>query len=299
MEYHQTHSNEKQLTIFGSIMIIQKTSHLIGYVILLAAMQGNARDLSTDVRNGTHSPSRTDDSYIELGMGVNVGTNPFYGIPEGNEKDEIATELKVGINLHLQYHGWFMETFSDSLEGGTLGYNFTNTDKWSFDVVALPQHQELSKKISKDLAGIRTRHMDFMSGPRATGYLGNYIVQLHALTDISNTHKGQVLSAKIARHWQYKNWNFHAIGGLSYRSDRVADYYLSIEPEDATPKFSTFQAQGGFVQVYEIGVTYPLSKKWVFRTSLQHYQLDSRWSKSPLLVSTNASEILTSINFVF
>ncbi len=280
-------------------MIMQKKSHLLVSVIIFSALQCQAGDLSSDVRNGTHGPIRTDDSYIELGMGFNVGTNPFYGLPEGNEKGKISAELEAGVNLHLQYHGWFVEAFSESLEVATLGYNFTDTEHWSFDLVGLPQHPELSSRVSKDLEGMRPRHLDFMSGPRVTGYLSNYIVQFHALTDISNIHNGQVLSAKIARHWQYKNWNFHAIGGVSYRSHKAADYYLSIEPEDATQKFPEFQAQAGFVQVYEIGVTYPLSKKWVFRTSMQHYALDSQWSDSPLLVSTNVTKLLTSINYVF
>lgn len=280
-------------------MNLQKISRLIGFVIIAAAMQCNAGDLSNDVRNGTHSPVRTDDSYIELGMGFNVGTNPFYGLPEGNERGEISAELEMGVNLHLQYHGWFIEAFSESLEVVTLGYNFADSEHWSFDLVGLPQHPELSGHVSKDLEGRRSRHIDFMSGPRVTGYLGNYIVQLHALTDISNTHNGQVLSAKIARHWQYKNWNFHAIGGLSYRSNKVADYYISVTAEDATEKFPEFYAQAGFVQVYEIGTTYPLSKKWVFRTSVQHYALDSQWSDSSLLVSTNVSKLLMSINYVF
>ncbi len=280
-------------------MIIQKISQLLFCTLIVAAFECNAGDLSADVGKGANSPNNVDGSYLEVGGGLNIGTEIFYGIPEGNRHGKIIYSLEPSVNLRMQNNGWFVEAFSASFEAFTLGYNLSNSDHWSLDIVGLQQHPEISSRTSKDLKGVRPRHFDFMSGPRATGYLGNYIVQVHALTDVSDKHNGQVLSAKIAHHWQYKNWNIHAIGGVSYRSDKVADYYLSVEPEDATEKFPEFHAQAGFIHMFEVGVTYPLSQQWVFRSSFQHYELESQWSDSPLLASTHASKLLTSISYVF
>jgi MipA family protein len=258
-----------------------------------------AGDLSNDVRNGTNKPSSVDGSYVEIGVGVLAETSPFYGIPENNKKGKVLTSGTLDVNLRLQYRGWFVEGFSHSLESCTFGYNLANNNNWSFDIVALQQHGEFNSDESRDLKELKMRESDMMGGLRMTGYLDRYIVQFHMLSDISGVHGGQVYSAKVARHWQNKNWNYHLILGSSYRTEKVTDYYLSVDAADATEKFPRYDARAGFTGVIEIGATYPISQKWVFRTLLRHIELDHHWSDSPLLVSTGGSAFLTSFNYVF
>jgi MipA family protein len=258
-----------------------------------------AGDLSNDVRNGTNKPNSVDGSYVEIGMGVLAATSPFYGIPENNKNGKILTSGTLDVNLRLQYKGWFVEGFSHSLENLTFGYNLANNNNWSFDVVALQQHGEFDDDESRDLKELKRRESDAMGGLRMTGYLDRYIVQFHMLSDISEVHNGQVYSAKVARNWQNKNWNYHLILGASYRTEKVADYYLSVDTNYATEKFPRYDAHAGFTGVIEIGATYPISQKWVFRTLLRHIELDHNWSGSPLLLSTGGSAFLTSVNYVF
>lgn len=280
-------------------MNIKKIAQLFIPALIFVAWKSVAGDLSTDVRNGTSSPSSVDGSYLELGMSLGAYTSPFYGIPEGNTSGKELFSASFDVNLRLQYKGWFVEGFSQSIEAFTFGYNLHNSDRWSFDIVALEQHAEISSVDSKDLIGLKTREADFMMGMRTTGYFGNYIVQTHALSDISEIHNGYVFSAKLARHWQYKNWNFHAIESVSYRSEKIADYYFSVHSDDATAQFPTFDASAGFTTVFEVGATYPLSQKWVLRTLLRHAELDSQWSASPLLVATTGNIFITSISYVY
>lgn len=258
-----------------------------------------AADLSTDIRKGVGDPQAGDGNYLELGFSLGVVRSPFFGIPEGNKKNELNGIGTIDLNLRYQYQGFFVEAFSQSLEQFTLGYNFIESASWSIDAVALEQHAELSKDQSKDFEGLKKRKGDFMAGLRTTGYYGNYIVQLHALTDISEVHDGQVYSLKLARRWQYKNWNFHAIQSESYRSRRVVDYYFSIEPEDANEKFPAFEASGGFIHTSEVGVTYPLSQKWVFRGLVRHIELDKQWTGSPLILSGHGDLLMASFSYVF
>jgi outer membrane protein len=138
-----------------------------------------------------------------------------------------------------------------------------------------------------------------MLGFRATGYYENYIIQMHALTDISETHGGQDFSFKVGRYWQYKNWNLHAIQAVRYNSAAIANYYFSVQPEDASEKFPEFHAHAGFNYVFELGATYPLSQKWVFRSSFRHVELEHQWAGSPLLVATHADTFINSISYVF
>jgi outer membrane scaffolding protein for murein synthesis (MipA/OmpV family) len=199
-----------------------------------------------------------------------------------------------------------VELFSQSLEQFTMGYNFyngsnayNNDGNWAIDWVALAEHDEMSAEETNDYRGLHTRHGDFMSGPRATAYYGNYIVQLHALTDISRTHYGELYSLKLARHWQHRNWNFHGIVGATYRSQEITDYYFSIDADEASVQYPEYEAPAGMSYVAELGATYPISEKWVFRGFVRRIGMESEATESPLILDDHGETVSLAISYVF
>jgi MipA family protein len=258
-----------------------------------------AGDLSSDVRKGASGPDNRNGGYFEIGFGIPSFTSPVVGMPEGNTKGEVHTEGFLDISARYQYQCLFAELFSQSLEQFTLGCNFYNSDSWSLDWVGSAPHDEMSAEENKDYRGLHKRRGDFMSGPRATAYFGNYIVQLHALTDISNTHHGELYSLKLARHWQYRNWTIHGILGATYRSRQITDYYFSIDESEASEKFPQYDAPAAMAYVVEVGASYPLSEKWVFRSLIRRLDIDSGATKSPLILDDHGQMIATSISYVF
>jgi outer membrane scaffolding protein for murein synthesis (MipA/OmpV family) len=255
------------------------------------ALSVEAGDLSSDVRKGALAPNTGDGGYIEIGLGAAAYTSPIVGMPEGNEKDEIHLEPLLDINARYQYKGWFIELFSQSLEQFTLGYNFYNGDNWAVDWVGVVEHDEMSEEETDDYRGLKRRGSDFMSG--------NYIVQLHLLADISDTHHGELYSLKLARHWQYRNWTIHGIVGGTYRSRQIADYYFSIDESEASEKFPQYEAPAGMAYVVELGITFPISEKWVFRSLVRRIDLESSAVKSPLILDDHSEMIATSVSYVF
>jgi len=265
-----------------------------------------AGDLSSDVRKGASGPDTGNGGYIEVGLGLSSYTSPIVGVPEGNKKDEVHTEGLLDVNARYQYHGWFVELFSQSLEQVTMGYNFyngsnayNNDGNWAIDWVALAEHDEMSAGETNDYRGLHTRRGDFMSGPRATAYYGNYIVQLHALTDISRTHYGELYSLKLARHWQHRNWNFHGIVGATYRSQEITDYYFSIDADEASAQYPEYEAPAGASYVAELGATYPISEKWVFRGFVRRIGMESEATESPLILDDHGETVSVAISYVF
>jgi outer membrane protein len=258
-----------------------------------------AGDLSSDVRKGASGPDSGDGGYLEIGGGLKSYTSPIYGDPQGNEKGEVHNELFVDISARYQYNGWFFEAFSQSLQQFSLGYNFYNGESWAVDLVGLSDHDEMDEDSSKDYRGLDRRRFDFLVGPRGTAYLDNYILQVHALKDIWSTHEGELYSVKLARHWQHRNWNYHAILGATYRTGEVMDYYYSIDADEASEKFPEFTAPGGMSYVIELGATYPISESWVFRGFIRRVQLDSDVARSPLILDDHGEMIVTAISYVF
>lgn len=258
-----------------------------------------AGDLSSEIRKGASAPDNHNGGYFEIGLGVTSYTHPIVGMPEGNTKGDVHTEGFLDISARYQYGCLFGEIFSQSLEQFTLGCNFYNGDNLSLDWVGLAQHDEMSGDETNDYRGLKKRRGDFMSGPRATAYFGNYIVQLHALVDISNTHHGELYSLKLARHWQYRNWTVHGIVGATYRSRQITDYYFSIDAAEASEKYPQSEVPAGMAYVVELGVTYPLNEKWVFRSFIRRIDLQSAAMRSPLILDDHGEAIATSISYVF
>jgi len=270
------------------------------------ALRCIAGDLSSDVRKGASGPDTGNGGYIEVGLGLSSYTSPIVGVPEGNKKDEVHTEGLLDVNARYQYQGWFVELFSQSLEQFTMGYNFyngsnayKNDGNWAIDWVALAEHDEMSAEETNDYRGLHTRRGDFMSGPRATAYYGNYIVQLHALTDISRTHYGELYSLKLARHWQHRNWNFHGIVGGTFRSQEITDYYFSIAADEASAQYPEYEAPAGMSYVVELGATYPISEKWVFRGFVRRIGMESEATESPLILDDHGETVSVAISYVF
>jgi MipA family protein len=258
-----------------------------------------AGDLSSEIRNATTASDNDNGGYFEIGLGVAYYSNPVIGMPENNEKGEYHDEYYVDINARYQYQGFFVETFSQSIESLTFGYNFYDNKKWSMDWIATVQHGEMSENTSDDYRDLNKRYTDFMMGPRSTHYLGKTILQFHLLKDISNTHHGELAALKLARHWQYRNWTLHGIVGATYRSDKVIDYYFGIDESEASEKFPVHTAKSGMAYIYEVGATYPLSEKWVFRSFVRRVDVDSEITQSPLILDDHGEIFATSISYVF
>lgn len=252
-----------------------------------------------EIRSDVSVPDSRNGGYLEIGLGVEAFSSPTLGVPQGNQQGEVHSQAFLDVNARYQYQCLFGEVFSQRLEQFTLGCNLLNQKHWSVDVVGVKQHNEMSERKSREYRGLNARHYDFMAGVRATGYFEDYILQLHALSDISDTHNGELYSIKAARHWQYGNWTAHGILGATYRSQHINDYYFSIDPTETSAQFPVYQAASSVSYIAELGLTYPLSERWVFRSFVRRVQFDRSLTRSPLILDDHGDLVSTSISYVF
>lgn len=244
----------------------------------------------------------TDNSasgYLELGFGLGVVRSPFYSYALHSEPGERVSGIFLEVNARYEYKQAFVELYTSGLEGFYIGYNFANTEYWSADLVGLPVHDEISAKISGDLQQIHRREADFMAGVRTTLDTEQYTLQFYSLVDASDVHGGYFHSLRLARHWQYTKWNFHALAGASYHSERVMDYYYSIDPDEASAGLPVYNADAGFSTVFEAGATYPLAESWVAKGYSRILTLDRETIASPLVSAAPGYEVGLTLNYVF
>jgi outer membrane scaffolding protein for murein synthesis (MipA/OmpV family) len=277
---------------------MQPKNTLLALLALLFICASNtllAGDIANDVRQGRTHASGADGGYLDLGLAFVVYKSPVKGLYES----EKGGGLGFTINGYYEKNGFFIETQAESESGIGLGYNFFSRHDKQFALLFSSKNGEISDDFDDDLEGLRDRKGDFLSGIRSTFYRRNLIAQLELQADFFGVHEGFMLSSSLGKFWQVRNWNFHSILKLNHRSRKLTDYYVGIRNDEANEKFKPYKAGPSNEWGLELGVTYPLNEKWVFRSTAEYIYVDSAIANSPLAFSHNGAGWLTSINRVF
>jgi outer membrane scaffolding protein for murein synthesis (MipA/OmpV family) len=274
-----------------------RNSNYIG-LFALAVLQFSvpvvvAADIARDVRIGEKIPNSSDGGFFEIGAGLSLFDTPVRG-----EADGVGIEIVLG--GRYQWHGLFFESIQDSSIFSSLGYNAWNNDQWSLDIIGSSVNGDIISGDNEELKGLTERDGDFLVGGRATGYFGQSIIQALLLKDASDRHDGIVASVEGGHSWQVRNWNYHTLLGLRYNSKEVVNYYLGINPEEASAtSLPAYKAGAGAVLTAEIGATYPMSEHWVFRGTASVEHLTKNLNDSPIIKQENWPTLSATFSYVF
>lgn len=254
-----------------------------------------ATDISREVRHGRDATN----GFVELGLALGAARFPIAGAsPNTKDADDINGSLGIVLNAVGSWNGLFAELLYDSFGGVALGYHLIDNDNISLDVLVTNTFGYLDPE-QEGFETIEERDADGVAGIRGNFYLGNSIIQLSLLSDISDTHDGHSASLQWGRYWQVRNWNLHLIGGARYFSDRLNNYYFGISESESTDALPQYQADAGWMGEVEIGATVPLNENWVFRSRLQVVGFDEAISDSPLALDNNGFFTDAALIYVF
>lgn len=252
----------------------------------------SAADIAREVRVAESSPEPSDGGFFEAGAGFVYGDAWLKG-----EDDGLGLAILLG--GRYQWNGLFVEAIEGSSSLISVGYNAWNNDNWSLDVLGSNLNDLFVSDDNEELESLKDRDADFLLGARATGYFGDYLLQLQLQGDVSSTHDGVIASIEGGRSWQYRNWNFHTLAGLRYHSKEVVDVYVGVTPAEATATLPEFKAGSGSILSAEIGATYPISEHWVFRATAGYQHLTEGISESPIIDGENFTKLKATFSYVF
>jgi outer membrane protein len=264
---------------------------LLGVLISTATLSA---DIAHSIRNNTEEKTTTEN-YLELGLGVAVGRGPSL-----TDDDNSWAAAYWIINGSYNWKGLFIEKYGESNDPLLLGYNAYESENWSLDLVVGPRFGGLHFNDRFD--ALDDRNSSTMFGGRLTGYIGKNVLQFSLKHDISGNSHGTIASALVGRNWQIRNWNFHSLLGLQVSDSRITDYYRGVSVEEAQRSEFTAYDAGSSVSVNaEVGVTYPISEDWVFRSTVRARTIDDSMMDSPLYLTprNNAVGLSTSLSYVF
>lgn len=266
---------------------------LITIIVLLTGWVGPviAADVSRDIRAGRQDESAEFAAHLEIGSTAATGQVPVVGVEN--------SELRFTIGGHLRVRGFFADFLSESYNRGQLGYNLYSGNTWSFDLIATGSPDGVDLSLSNELDGLRDRSGAVESGLRATAFAGPLILQFEALSDITGTHDGGILSASVARSYLWKNWNLHWLFGARYLSRETTNFLFGVEESEASERFPQYNAGAGVTYVSEIGATLPLNRYFIFRGTARYWLLPDSIADSPFIEEQNYSELSASLVFVY
>jgi len=250
-----------------------------------------AADVARDIRGGRQDEGTDFAGYIEIGSHAATGQVPVVGVEN--------KEIRFTVGGHFRAKGFFLDFLTESYNRGQLGYNLYSGNTWSFDLIATGSPDGIDTSLSNELDGLRDRSGAVESGLRVTGFTGPYIVQFEALSDITGTHDGAILSGSVARSYLWRNWNLHWLFGARYLSSETTNYLFGVDATEASERFPFYNAGAGVTYVAEIGATLPLNQYFVFRGTARYWSLPDSIADSPFIEEQNYSEVSASLVFVY
>jgi len=254
-----------------------------------------AEDISRAIRTGNPYPGIIEN-YVEVGHKFEVGKSPVFGRADADWQTQSSF-----VNLSWGIGSWFVERLGEANDPYLFGYSAYNTENWSFDVVIGTKYEDLINTTGR-LRGLDKRSSATLFGGRATGYIGDYLVQLSARQDISSKWTGHEAFVLVGRSWQVKNWNFHGMAGVKYFNQGIIDYYYGIsEVESQRTGLDAYNPNGFFTFNAEFGVTYPITEHLVFRATTRARTFADEAMDSPIFEHKRSSAIWfnTSLSLVF
>lgn len=253
-----------------------------------------AGDIESDITRGQFTG---DGGFFELGARLAAGNNPLVGVPNGGNTEKSAA---LSVTGRYQRGPAFIE-LNENL-GLNVGLNVWGGDTWWFDAVISQAHDEINPDDIRELrnSNLKKRERDLPLGIRATGYLGNTLVQITLLSgDLRNEHDGYSVQSTLGQTWQKRNANFHLLVGALYDSDDVTHYYFGIDPNQSDFEYVAYLADDSLRVFAELGLTLALTENWVLRGKAKYTRLSDAITDSPIVEDNYESVAALALNYVF
>jgi len=246
----------------------------------------------TESGNGDH---------LELGLSIAYGVFPLIGL---NNVDSLAEsgDRNLSIDLviegRLQYRGVFLELIRGSFESLALGYSVYENEHRSFELIAAKLFGKVERDHVERLELIEDREGDVNLGFRRSRFFGSTVLQTELVSNLSSSHLGFIGTVKLGHQKQIRNWTLHGLLGVRYLSSDVVDQYFGVSRNEMGGQFNEHRGSDGIISTVQVGISYPLSEKFVFNASVVYDQFPNAISDSPLAQGDSRLDTRVGISYI-
>lgn len=234
-----------------------------------------------------------DGAYLDIGVGLGIQSDPYIYDSEND------SGLDLFINGRYQKYGFFIEfphgTSKQQATILSLGYNFLNTEHWSYDLQLAMNHRDLDHKLPiSERISRRVSHSKL--GLRILGDYDNTHIKFIVAGASGDQDGGLYTSAWFSQNYNYYNWNFYGSLGIEYRNEDVVNYFYAINEVEGLPYY---RGEAGLEYTVQVGTSYPITEDWVFEAFVRTTLLPSGVSDSPLVDGKTVLDAALVVKYVF
>jgi len=228
------------------------------------------------------------------------------------EQDSVENFLDLSLLIDLYYRGFFIQTNhrrASSLNLGLeFGYQLMVNDEWELDIINKSYLSGYAPRYSwtndEDIPplfqGLADRDSADGIGLRYSRYYDNAELSVDLATLPPRSASGGWIANVYYTHLvPYRNWDIYFGAELTYFSQKVLDYYIGIDSDEALAIRPEYQANSGFKTQLEVFAQHPISKKWTFNTGLSTSYYSESFQDSPLVGQSNETQLMVGVIYVF
>jgi outer membrane protein len=251
----------------------------------------------TGTAGAAASQPRESNWRFGLALGLGQRTNPLI------QSDDIP----VFVDVDLAWFGkrWFFDN-------GDLGFELLNNPRFTTNIVARVNSDRtfFSKTNTRGVTfayqggGLTAPVQDPLTGDQLVDPIEvkvpkrDYAIELgfetlldgewgqatfHAFRDVSGTHDGFELAADYNYHFSKGRFSIAPSVGVTYKSDKLSDYYWGVHKEESSFVLPAYRADGGLSFEAGLRTSYYLTKKTRLAVTVNYERLQDSVALSPIV----------------
>ncbi|MFQ5548907.1 MAG: MipA/OmpV family protein [Woeseia sp.] len=219
-----------------------------------------------------------------IGLGYGLRTNPLV------QSDDIPILVDIDI-------AWFGDRFF--FDNGDVGLTLVDNDFMTVSLIGRANSDRVffgrtdTRFVTVDLAGQPLAEAVELTIPDrdyavelglellTDGRWGE--MQLTAFHDVSGKHEGYELHFDYGYPWRRQRWYVEPSFGLSYKSERLNNYYWGVSPAESTVALPPYRAGSGVNTHARLLLNYQINRRWAFALVGEFERLNDDASASPIV----------------
>lgn len=146
---------------------------------------------------------------------------------------------------------------------------------------------------------IASRDWAFNAGARAHYRQDEGELTLSWQTDISNTHKGNIVTLAYQYNFRISDWRVNIKPSATWKSANIIDYYYGISLRDGLGPGALYSGRAGWQPAISITATRPISEKWQWLLHGSYQRLHSGMTDSPIVDQNKVVTFFSGVGYRF
>ena len=238
----------------------------VGLIIAAVSLPVRGQEALDSVR-------RTDLNDFALGVAMSMSANPYVGA----ETSTIVFPYLTALQNPAFNKDWF------TIRDGDVGIRYVTDNEWEFGVVTRVRTLGFGSGDNEEVSGLLERQWTIESGPMIGWRRLPVHVGFKVYGELLDRHDGSTAELAFSLPRAFA-WGY-VVSSVEFRylSDKYANYYYGIKPEEANPARPEYEPGSAINPYLALRVGYRLNSRWMLTGKIGFEFLDAAIRDSPIV----------------